>query len=543
MLESKPDPLHRESGPKTAWTRVNIAEGVPGVSTPLNWSWWDDANERMIRGAYYDLGVVAEVEVPDVDDVDARASAIFYGRPALNVDVSRAMADLQPGTSGEALERHYFGAVRPDAPSNPSRRRYPAIALKLLGQWRGVPGLLHTLYEANHAWWQAIVTPHALDSVDFARSTLDEAQRRFEEIARPHSVLALLGGVLIQQVTTVAEAAGHPELVLDALGGYDSVEFETLEALFAMKRGELTLEAFLIERGFQGPQQGEISSHPWREDPRPVESLLSSLDAEKNPLLDVAADRVRAREAAETTLCAGVGPLRRVWARWLFSEAARMLPERESGKAAMMLTLDVARACVRRIGADCAERGVLEQAEDVFYLTLDELRETAADGDARVDPQELRSRIDARRRQREDYLALELPESWVGMVAPIERAPDADVEPLSGLGVSPGVAEGRVRCVEDGAGTLDPGEILVCEATDPSYAGYFLVAAGVITDIGGAMGHGAIVAREVGIPCVVNTRHATRSLTTGDLVRIDGTTGEIEILEESGGDATEGEPT
>ncbi len=83
--------------------------------------------------------------------------------------------------------------------------------------------------------------------------------------------------------------------------------------------------------------------------------------------------------------------------------------------------------------------------------------------------------------------------------------------------------------------TLHPGEILVCEATDPSYASYFLVAEGVITDIGGAMGHGAIVAREVGIPCVVNTRDATRRLQTGDRVRIDGTTGAVERLDPSGG--------
>ena len=90
--------------------------------------------------------------------------------------------------------------------------------------------------------------------------------------------------------------------------------------------------------------------------------------------------------------------------------------------------------------------------------------------------------------------------------------------------------------VLDGSGQLEPGEILVCEATDPSYAGYFLVAAGVVTDIGGAMGHGSIVAREVGIPCVVNTRDASRRLRTGDWVRIDGTTGVIEV-EPSGGGA------
>jgi phosphoenolpyruvate synthase/pyruvate phosphate dikinase len=77
---------------------------------------------------------------------------------------------------------------------------------------------------------------------------------------------------------------------------------------------------------------------------------------------------------------------------------------------------------------------------------------------------------------------------------------------------------------------LEPGEVLVCETTDPSYAAYFLVAAAVVNDIGGAMSHGSIVAREVGIPCVTNTRVGTRSLHTGDLVRVDGTAGTVEVL-------------
>ena len=91
------DPLHRVSGPTTAWTRVNIAEGIPGVSTPLNWSHWDDADEYMIRQSYVDMGVLAKNDPPPSEDVDHRTSSIFYGRVALNVDLSRAWADLQPG--------------------------------------------------------------------------------------------------------------------------------------------------------------------------------------------------------------------------------------------------------------------------------------------------------------------------------------------------------------------------------------------------------------------------------------------------------------
>ena len=527
MDRSPVDPLHRISGAKTAWTRVNIAEGIPGVSTPLNWSWWDESNERMIRGAYRDIGVLDSVRIPSADRVDERTGAIFYGRPALNLDVSRRMADLQPGTSGESLEKHYFGAVRPDAPSAPSRRRYPAIAMKLPGQWRRVPGKLNALYRESHAWWREVIRQDALSDPGVARKQLAETRRRFDNIARPHSVLALLGGALTQQVAQLAEAAGRPELLLDALGGYDSVEFETLQELLSLRRGELSLANFLRERGYQGPQQGEISSRSWREDPSPVQALLDSLDAEEDPTRGLAADRARKRAEAESQLCRALGPLQRVWARWLFSEAARMLPERETGKAAMMLCLDTARACVRGLGAHFAKQGQLEQAEDVFYLTLEEIQ-----GEP---PADARERITARRTQRDAYLKLDLPESWVGMVAPLEASSPEGEAPLTGLGVSPGVAEGPVRLLADGSGDLRPGEILVCEATDPSYAAFFLVAAGVVTDIGGAMGHGAIVAREVGIPCVANARDATRRLRGGDRVRIDGTSGCVEILERAGG--------
>ena len=526
MTRSPVDTLHRVSVAQTAWTRVNIAEGIPGVCTPLNWSWWDEANERMIRGAYRDMGVVAAVRIPDVEQVDERAGAIFYGRPALNVDVSRRMADLQPGTSGEALERHYFGAVRPEARSEPSRRRYPMIAMKLPGQWRGVPGLLNSLYHGSHRWWQQVVAPGAIDEPERARRGLQEAHERFEQVARPHSVLALLGGALTQQVSRLAELAGQPELLLDALGGYESVEFETIQEMLALRRGEVSLSDFLRGRGYQGPQQGEISSLSWREDPGPVEALLDSLESGADATRELSAERARKRAEAEERIGRGVGTLQRGWARWLFREAARMLPERETGKAAMMLCLDAARCCSRGLGLHYAKQGWLEDPEDVFYLTLEEIL-----GDLPGDAREV---VEGRRRQREGYLELELPESWVGMVEPLDANALASNAPIGGLGVSPGVVEGSVRVMADASGDLQPGEILVCEATDPSYAAYFLVASGVVTDIGGAMGHGAIVAREVGIPCVVNTRDATRRLRTGDRVRIDGASGAIEILERSG---------
>jgi len=103
---------------------------------------------------------------------------------------------------------------------------------------------------------------------------------------------------------------------------------------------------------------------------------------------------------------------------------------------------------------------------------------------------------------------------------------------LTGSPVSPGVVEGRVRVVLDPrkAGLL-PGEILVCPGTDPSWTPLFLTAAGLIMEVGGMMTHGAVVAREYGIPAAVGVDRATQRLQTGQLVRLNGSSGIIELIE------------
>jgi pyruvate,water dikinase len=108
---------------------------------------------------------------------------------------------------------------------------------------------------------------------------------------------------------------------------------------------------------------------------------------------------------------------------------------------------------------------------------------------------------------------------------------------LVGIGVSPGVVTGRARVVLDPARAegLARGDILVCQTTDPSWASLFLVASGLVIDVGGPLSHGAIVARELGLPCVVNTKDGTRRLGTGDSIRVDGAAGTVEVLERAPG--------
>jgi pyruvate,water dikinase len=106
--------------------------------------------------------------------------------------------------------------------------------------------------------------------------------------------------------------------------------------------------------------------------------------------------------------------------------------------------------------------------------------------------------------------------------------------PIAGVGVHPGVVEGLARVVrEPQDAELEPGEILVCATTDPSWVSLFIPAGGVVIDVGGQMSHGAIVARELGIPCVINTRDGTRRIRTGDRLRIDGASGEVVVLDQA----------
>ena len=111
------------------------------------------------------------------------------------------------------------------------------------------------------------------------------------------------------------------------------------------------------------------------------------------------------------------------------------------------------------------------------------------------------------------------------------QAIESGVDTIHGSPVSPGAAQGRVRVVLDPrqAGLL-PGEILVCPGTDPSWTPLFLSAAGLVMETGGMMTHGAVVAREYGIPAIVGVDRATQRLHTGDLICLDGSTGLIQLV-------------
>jgi pyruvate,water dikinase len=208
---------------------------------------------------------------------------------------------------------------------------------------------------------------------------------------------------------------------------------------------------------------------------------------------------------------------------------------RESPKFAIVRVIGLVRESLLASGQELAAAGLVAHAEDMFFLRLDELEGLAMTGGA-APTSGFRGAIAARRelyaremlRRQIPRLLLSDGQAFYEGMAAAEGAAEGV---LVGSPVSPGLAEGAVRVVLDPRGAmLAPGEILVCPGTDPAWTPLFLVASGLVTEVGGLMTHGAVIAREYGIPAVVGVTGATARLTTGQRVRVDGTEGRVTAL-------------
>ncbi|BBY25821.1 PEP-utilizing enzyme [Mycobacterium stomatepiae] len=293
--------------------------------------------------------------------------------------------------------------------------------------------------------------------------------------------------------------------------------------------GRLTEPEFVRRHGYHGRGEGDVSSRSWREDLTPIRALAESYrKSGADPLANAESTRL-SRTSAEHQLRESLSRSQRPVVAPMLALTRRFVLGREVGKAGFLLAMDGMRAGARTIGASLADEGVLDDAEDVFFLTLDELL---------ADPRAERGDIIAERRALYTrYRGLDLPPIWQGNPTPVSlegvEPSDERVDEVSGMGVSPGTVEGIVRVIHDAdsdqADDFEPGDILVCRITDPSWAPLLSVAAAVVIDIGGSLSHGAIVARELGIPCVINTVDGSRRLRTGDRVTVDGDTGTVRV--------------
>lgn len=424
--------------------------------------------------------------------------------------------------------RDIFGAVLPTIEFFPTRRRYPIIAYKMPRSFLAVPRRMHRMSVEQEQWWQASVTRASHADLAGVRALFAEAQRRFQ-VASLMQPLTTIGIVqpLLAILAAIVDRSGAGDVAL--LSGVGGAELAVVTDLWRASRGEVDVPEVVRRHGFHGPLEGELSSRVWRDDDAPIRALVDRYTARpdrEDPRL-MQAEKTLALATMQREVAGQFPRIARPAVQALLHIAASRIQLRGVGKRSLLQALDAARAAARRAGALLTDADILDDPEDVFYLTGDELLDSRLNG--------ARDLVAQRRAQRAAYRQQRFAApQWQGLPTIVDDESDSPPARLrlDGEGVSGGVVEGTVRVILDpAADDAQPNDILVAPVTDPSWSALMFISAGLIVDVGGALSHAAVVARELGIPCVVATGDGTRVLRTGDRVRLDGGRGTVEILQ------------
>ena len=302
--------------------------------------------------------------------------------------------------------------------------------------------------------------------------------------------------------------------------------------------GQLAVADFMSRYGMRGVGEIDLGQPRWREDPTSIMQTLQSYLQIPEEMAPDALFEKGARSAALAIERLAVqahrgvgGEIKEKIVRAAARRIRTVMGLRESPKFFIVRVMGIIRNELLASAQEFTSDGIIERPEDLFFLHFDELQ-ALANHEARDWKKLIAERRaiyerESRRRQIPRVLVSDGRAFYEGIGA----LADTD-SVISGSPVSPGVVEGIVHVIFDpGGAQLAPGEILVCPGTDPAWTPLFMAAGGLITEVGGMMTHGSVVAREYGIPAVVGVHQATTRLKDGQRVRVDGTIGKIILLE------------
>jgi pyruvate,water dikinase len=517
----------------TVWSRYNLAEVLP-EPTPMTWA----IVRRFMSGKggfglmYRDLGFDPDPALDEDGMFD-----LVCGRPYCNLN-------REPRMQSRSLPfEHPFAVLKAD----PQKAIYPrAILNPARGGWRFwmvLPVLVQSLRSAlrvqrlNQTFSQRLrdeilpafaaetdreagndLTPFAvtelLERLEFwiRRTLIDFARDSLKPTALAAVALARLQASLVRGLGPERTVAALGELTM---GIRPDPEADLPAAIRALSEGSMGMAAFLKGFGHRGNQEMELAEPRWAEDPAARSRLVKPGSGRL-----VASEDFRTlwpRIAAEAKL----PPAKRTMLEPDVCALQTYLGLRETAKHYLMKGY----ALIRRVLVELDRR--LNLAGGIFFLTPAELSALAAG-------QDMESLIAQRRRRRALALSLEVPQvlfsddlEAIGRPAMI---PGTDT--LHGIPLSAGVAEGPALVLREPAAAAVTGEgyILVCPSTDPAWVPLFAHARGLVMETGGVLSHGAIVAREFGLPAVAGLPDILRRLHTGRQLRVDGSTGRVTLL-------------
>ncbi len=533
-------------------TRCNVGEMMPGAISPLTFS----TCARGIDVGWQDnsiaLGVAKE------RTAEQTYVPMFFGHLFINLSEGARFSARVTGADVDQQSLAICGRLVPQVvspPAAPWRERLPRIARQLsqtfgirlnlsrleelsrgailLGEdsaatWRAIDDSMEELYEAYARHLQVSTGAGAMAPIllGLLASGPEPSQEDHAEVA------ALLAGaedvesadivagleriadrILLEPAVRERFEGDPPELLRDWL---ESPEADEIGAAY---------REYLDRHGHRSVRELDVRQPEWAEDPLPiVRSLVQQIQGRgaRSP----GPRRATPNPGASRPRRRGVGA--RV-ARALIPWAHRAVRNRERAKSLLVATTVRFKRAYRGLAAQLVAEGRLPDPDALFFLLHEELGRLASG-------EELAQKAVGRREVLAFHETLDFPDVCQGQPHP-ERSPkDSEVENskrILGKPVSRGQVEGRARVVNslEDARAIEAGEILVARITDVGWTPFFGVISALVTDLGSAVSHGAVVAREYGLPAVLNTRIGTRVLRTGDWLRVDGDRGLVEILE------------
>jgi pyruvate,water dikinase len=290
------------------------------------------------------------------------------------------------------------------------------------------------------------------------------------------------------------------------------------------------LQVFLDRYGHRAVAEIDLGMPRWSDDPAHIRGVIANY--QRMTPDQASPDRAFAQGAADAeamieTLAHRIGGVRGRLVRALLARTRELAGLRELPKSTFVRIIAACRAELGKVGAELHRLGRIADPADVYFLDFVDARNGLRGGDLRAVVADAKQRYDEELRRRHIPRVM-LSDGTEPEAGTHEPATDGA---LTGTPASSGTVTGTARVILDPNGAhLEPGEILICPSTDPGWTPLFLTAGGLVMEMGGANSHGAVVAREYGIPAVVGVPNAVDSIATGQQVTVNGTLGTVSVV-------------
>ena len=508
-------------------------------------------HQQMMTDAMKPLGI-SMWQMSSVAQYHVAAGRLFVDvSRALAVPASRAamVAFFKKGDPlwGDALEAIANRGFIPEAPA-PDKPAWQPPAGGAATPIENDPAIVADLIQQSEAKLEEtkreIATKSGPALFEFIAKDIEDKKRLLTD---PRSTQALMAGIdatwalndkleawLGEKNAALTLAESAPNNITSEMG------LALLDVADAIRPHEDELHvsdaitAWLDKYGMRGVGEIDITRPRWSERPSMLAPLILSNirtfepgEAKRRFEKGLREAAAREKDILQRLRALPDGEAKAAETKWLIDRLRTFVGYREYPKYAMIARYFVYKQALMKEIARLVREGVLRQEEDAFFLTFQELADAVRTNtvDERV--------IEERKEAFKYYETLTPPRIITSEGEVITGAYHRDVPAgaLVGLGVSTGIVEGRARIVTDfGKANFEPGDILVTPFTDPSWTPVFVSVSGLVTEVGGLMTHGAVVAREYGLPAVVGVVNALRLIRDGQRIRVDGTRGFVELL-------------